>query len=447
MASSTSGSIQLDACLHAGGSADLKWPADVYLEGSDQHRGWFHPRCSKAAAPGAGRPTPRHPWLHMDKRGANVEVVGNTVVPQDVIKQSGADILRLWVVTTDYWEDQRLARTCCRPTFGPYRKLRKTIRWMLARSPMTMARRCRWRKMPELERLMLHRAGRADEVVASGYDAFDQAHHPRTARFHVVELSALLLRHPQGRALCERSFKPEAQGLGAGGAPSLRLPGEWLGAMCPSPWRRPGSTVTPMRCRCNLDQSRKSRPIGRRGAGGEMAQGAAGAPRSSPARWRSRAPRGDRLVARSGAGRDPRRCCARSGDIDVDMAEMAITSDLVIAHGKARKAPSRSTTSRVSPCASRRPRPRIGQNARVHGAIRPMSGRTPIPRCFARDAAVLHESSAWRLSACRPKVGSGFGMTACKPGIAGVSKQSGISMHKCHAGRAKPARALPLTSG
>ena len=113
---------------------DLKWPADVYLEGSDQHRGWFHSSLLESCGTRGRAPydTVVTHGFTMDEDGRKMsKSLGNTVVPQDVIKQSGADILRLWVVTTDYWEDQRLGKNVLQTNIDAYRKLRNTIRWML----------------------------------------------------------------------------------------------------------------------------------------------------------------------------------------------------------------------------------------------------------------------------------------------------------------------------
>ena len=108
---------------------DLKWPADVYLEGSDQHRGWFHSSLLESCGTRGRAPydTVVTHGFTMDEDGRKMsKSLGNTVVPQDVIKQSGADILRLWVVTTDYWEDQRLGKNVLQTNVDAYRKVRNT---------------------------------------------------------------------------------------------------------------------------------------------------------------------------------------------------------------------------------------------------------------------------------------------------------------------------------
>jgi isoleucyl-tRNA synthetase len=173
---------------------DLKWPADVYLEGSDQHRGWFHSSLLESCGTRGRAPYDAvitHGFT-MDEEGRKMsKSLGNTVVPQDVMKQSGADILRLWVMTTDYWEDQRLGKNVLQTNIDAYRKLRNTIRWMLGTLAHDEGEEVALVDMPELERLMLHRLAELDEVVRKGYDAFD---FKRIAKalldFMVVELSA-----------------------------------------------------------------------------------------------------------------------------------------------------------------------------------------------------------------------------------------------------------------
>ncbi len=173
---------------------DLKWPADVYLEGSDQHRGWFHSSLLESCGTRGRAPydTVVTHGFTMDEDGRKMsKSLGNTVVPQDVIRQSGADILRLWVVTTDYWEDQRLGKTILQTNIDAYRKLRNTLRWMLGTLAHDDGDEVAPAEMPELERLMLHRLAELAEIVEAGYDAFEFKRITRALLdFMVVELSA-----------------------------------------------------------------------------------------------------------------------------------------------------------------------------------------------------------------------------------------------------------------
>ncbi|TAN00835.1 MAG: isoleucine--tRNA ligase, partial [Rhizobiaceae bacterium] len=173
---------------------DLKWPADVYLEGSDQHRGWFHSSLLESCGTRGRAPYDAvitHGFT-MDEDGRKMsKSLGNTVVPQDVMAKSGADILRLWVMTTDYWEDQRLGKNILQTNIDAYRKLRNTVRWMLGTLAHDDGEDIPLADMPELERLMLHRLSELDELVRKGYDAFDFKRITKALiDFTVVDLSA-----------------------------------------------------------------------------------------------------------------------------------------------------------------------------------------------------------------------------------------------------------------
>ncbi|MET0171333.1 MAG: isoleucine--tRNA ligase [Agrobacterium vaccinii] len=173
---------------------DMKWPADVYLEGSDQHRGWFHSSLLESCAT-RGRAPYNAVVTHgftMDEQGRKQsKSLGNVVAPQDVMKESGADILRLWVMTTDYWEDQRLGKAIIQTNIDAYRKLRNTIRWMLGTLAHDTGDDIAYADLPELEQLMLHRLSELDKVVRDGYDAFDFKKITRALiDFANVELSA-----------------------------------------------------------------------------------------------------------------------------------------------------------------------------------------------------------------------------------------------------------------
>jgi isoleucyl-tRNA synthetase len=186
---------------------DLKWPADVYLEGSDQHRGWFHSSLLESCGTRGRAPYDAvitHGFT-MDEEGRKMsKSLGNTVMPQDVIRQSGADILRLWVVTTDYWEDQRLGKTILQTNIDAYRKFRNTVRWMLGTLAHDEGETVPLADMPELERLMLHRLAELDDLVRAGYDAFEFKRVTRALLdFMVVELSAFYFDIRKDALYCE----------------------------------------------------------------------------------------------------------------------------------------------------------------------------------------------------------------------------------------------------
>ena len=155
---------------------DLKWPADLYLEGSDQHRGWFHSSLLESCGTRGRAPYEAvltHGFVMAEDGTKMSKSKGNTVTPQDVIKQSGADILRLWVSSADYSEDLRLGKTILQTNIDAYRKLRNTLRWMLGTLAHDKGEQVAYADMPELERLMRHRLAKLDVSVRDGYDAFD----------------------------------------------------------------------------------------------------------------------------------------------------------------------------------------------------------------------------------------------------------------------------------
>jgi isoleucyl-tRNA synthetase len=156
---------------------DLKWPADLYLEGSDQHRGWFHSSLLESCGTRGRAPYDAvltHGFV-MDEEGRKMsKSLGNVVTPQEVIEKSGADILRLWVVSSDYAEDLRIGPEILKTNVDSYRKLRNTLRWMLGSlAHFRPEQRVAEAGMPELERLMLSELASLDVVVREAYAAFD----------------------------------------------------------------------------------------------------------------------------------------------------------------------------------------------------------------------------------------------------------------------------------
>ncbi|MGB7286511.1 MAG: isoleucine--tRNA ligase, partial [Salaquimonas sp.] len=173
---------------------DLKWPADLYLEGSDQHRGWFHSSLLESAGTRGRAPYDAvltHGFVMAEDGRKMSKSLGNQVTPQEVIKQSGADILRLWVASADYSEDLRIGPEILKTSVDAYRKLRNTIRWMLGTLAHDKGEDIAYADMPELERLMLHRVAELDQLVEDGYNAFDfKRVFSELFKFMTVELSA-----------------------------------------------------------------------------------------------------------------------------------------------------------------------------------------------------------------------------------------------------------------
>ncbi|WP_386679821.1 isoleucine--tRNA ligase [Loktanella sp. R86503] len=151
--------------------------ADLYLEGTDQHRGWFHSSMLQSCGT-QGRAPYRGVLTHgftLDEKGMKMsKSVGNTVSPETVIKEYGADILRLWVAQSDYTNDLRIGPEILKGTADSYRRLRNTMRFMLGSlADVTESDRIARADMPELEQWVLHRLAELDGVVRKGYAAYD----------------------------------------------------------------------------------------------------------------------------------------------------------------------------------------------------------------------------------------------------------------------------------
>jgi isoleucyl-tRNA synthetase len=167
----------------------------MYLEGSDQHRGWFHSSLLESCGTRGVAPFDvvlTHGFV-LDEHGRKMsKSLGNTVAPQDVMKQSGADILRMWASASDYADDLRIGPEILKTTVDTYRKLRNTIRWMLGNLVhFRNEDRVAFDEMPELERLMLHRLAELDALVRQAYAEFDYKRiFAALNQFMTVDLSA-----------------------------------------------------------------------------------------------------------------------------------------------------------------------------------------------------------------------------------------------------------------
>ena len=169
--------------------------ADLYLEGTDQHRGWFH--SSMLQSCGTQGRAPYHAVLThgftLDEKGMKMsKSIGNTVSPDDVTRQYGADILRLWVAQSDYSSDLRIGPEILKGVADSYRRLRNTMRFMLgALSDFSETDKIEFESMPELERWVLHRLYELDEIVKTGYAAYDfQGVFQALFQFATVDLSS-----------------------------------------------------------------------------------------------------------------------------------------------------------------------------------------------------------------------------------------------------------------
>jgi isoleucyl-tRNA synthetase len=167
----------------------------MYLEGSDQHRGWFHSSLLESCGTRGRAPFDvvlTHGFV-LDEKGQKMsKSLGNVVSPQSVMERSGADILRLWVAASDYSDDLRIGPEILKTFEETYRKLRNTLRWMLGTLAHFEPRQAvAHAEMPELERLMLHRLAELGPAIREAYASYDYKRVVSTlSSFMTSELSA-----------------------------------------------------------------------------------------------------------------------------------------------------------------------------------------------------------------------------------------------------------------
>ncbi|MBF9153011.1 isoleucine--tRNA ligase [Novosphingobium jiangmenense] len=163
--------------LESGRWPDLQWPANLYLEGSDQHRGWFQSSLLESCATRGRAPYDvvlTHGFT-MDQKGMKMsKSLGNTISPIDLMRDYGADILRLWALSVDFTEDHRIGKEILQGVADQYRKLRNTYRYLLgALDGFTEDERLPVAEMPELEQYMLGLLGKLDATLRQAVDDFD----------------------------------------------------------------------------------------------------------------------------------------------------------------------------------------------------------------------------------------------------------------------------------
>ncbi len=195
--------------LDSGRWPDLSWPADIYVEGSDQHRGWFQSSLLESCATRGRAPYDRiltHGFT-MDAKGLKMsKSLGNTIDPIKVMETYGADIIRLWALTVDFTEDHRIGDEILKGVSDQYRKLRNTFRYLLgaldgydhAVEGVEVA------QMPELERYMLCQLKRLDTTIRAAIDSYDFNEYTRALTdFCNEDLSAFFFDIRKDRLYCD----------------------------------------------------------------------------------------------------------------------------------------------------------------------------------------------------------------------------------------------------
>jgi isoleucyl-tRNA synthetase len=197
-----------------GRRSDMPWPADVYLEGSDQHRGWFH----SSLLVGVGTKG-RAPYRQVITHGFTVDIdgrkmsksLGNVVDPQRIVEAQGAEILRLWVTMVDYREDMRIADEMFPRLAEAYRKIRNTLRYLLSNlSDFDPARdSVAEERMEEIDRYALARHRQLVRRVREAYDAFEfHVVYHQLLQYCAVDLSSFYLDVMKDRLYCDAAAGP-----------------------------------------------------------------------------------------------------------------------------------------------------------------------------------------------------------------------------------------------
>ena len=158
---------------------DLKWPADMYLEGSDQHRGWFHSSLLQSCGTRGKAPFKSilsHGFV-VDGKGLKMsKSAGNVISPDDILKNYGADILRVWVASSDYGEDLRIDKSILSQHAESYRKIRNTFRFILGNIKDDFKKQnyneVNVKELPELEQFILHKIFKINKSVKNNLESY-----------------------------------------------------------------------------------------------------------------------------------------------------------------------------------------------------------------------------------------------------------------------------------
>ncbi len=177
---------------------DLKWPASMYLEGSDQHRGWFHSSLLESCGTRGRAPFENilsHGFV-VDGKGLKMsKSLGNVIAPEDILKKYGADILRIWVASSNYSEDLRIDYSILDQHAESYRKIRNTFRYLLGNIKDNFEKidfeKVNLNELPELEQFMLHKLYSLDINFKKYFKNYDFHNlYKELLNFCTVDLSA-----------------------------------------------------------------------------------------------------------------------------------------------------------------------------------------------------------------------------------------------------------------
>ena len=198
---------------------ELGWPASLYLEGSDQHRGWFHSSLLESCGTRGRAPYDAvltHGFVLDEQARKMSKSLGNVVAPQAVCDEYGADILRLWVMGCDYSEDMRIGKEILKYQADLYRRFRNTLRYLLGALDGWNPERetVAVETMPELERWVLHRLAEMDALVRRSIEAYDfHALFTALHNFCAVELSAFYFDIRKDSLYCDAATAPRRRAV------------------------------------------------------------------------------------------------------------------------------------------------------------------------------------------------------------------------------------------
>jgi isoleucyl-tRNA synthetase len=201
--------------LESGKWPELSWPADLYLEGSDQHRGWFQSSLLQSTGTRGRAPYDAvltHGFTMASDGRKMSKSLGNTVDPLKIMETSGADIIRLWALSVDFTEDHRIGDEILKGVGDQYRKLRNTFRYLLgALEGYSEAERVSdVAAMPELERYMLHLLAALDADLRTATEAFDfNTYVRRLSEFCNEDLSAFFFDIRKDCLYCDAADDPK----------------------------------------------------------------------------------------------------------------------------------------------------------------------------------------------------------------------------------------------